>query len=85
MKRRSEYLGHILRMDKDRTLKRFLLELSPGKAPFSEGSLLGETSFQTIAEMIEAAADREYWRGLTPNEQLDAGESHTSLGIAASR
>ena len=30
-KRRSEYLGPILRMDKDRTLKCFLLEFSPGE------------------------------------------------------
>ena len=61
MKRRFEYLGHVLRMDQDRTLKRLLLlELSPEEAPFAQGSLLGETPFQTVAEMLEAAADREH-------------------------
>ena len=84
MKRRFDFLGHILRMDQDRTLKRFLLEFSPEEAPFAKGSLLGETSFQTVAEMLEAVADREYWRGLKLNEQTDAGESLNSLGIAAS-
>ena len=83
MKRRFEYLGHILRMDQDRTLKRLLLELSPEEAPFAQGSLLGETPFQTIAEMLEAAADRKKWREM--KESIGAGESLTSLGIAASR
>jgi len=72
--RRFEYLGHILRLDDDRALKRFLLELSPEETPFAEGSLLGETPYHTVEEMLDAAADRIHWRGLK-HELYDAGES----------
>ena len=72
--RRFEYLGHILRLDDDRALKRFLLELSPEETPFAEGSLLGEAPYHTVEEMLDAAADHIHWRGLK-HELYDAGES----------
>lgn len=62
MSRRWEYLGHILRLDDHRALRRYLLELSPAEQPFPEGSLLADTNFQTIAEMNEAASDRNNWK-----------------------
>ena len=34
MKRRWSYLGHLLRLDESRTVRRFLLELSPERKPF---------------------------------------------------
>ena len=40
MKRRWSYLGHLLRLDESRTVRRFLLELSPERKPFEEGTLL---------------------------------------------
>ena len=45
LQQRWNYLGHILRMDKNRAVRRYLLELSPSKAPFIPGSLLDNTPF----------------------------------------
>ena len=64
LKTRWEFLGHILRMDPSRTLRRFTLELSPRQAPFRAGSLLSDTSFQDIDEAINAAQDRKRWKRL---------------------
>ena len=58
LKRRKAYLGHILRLEPDRAVRRFLLELSPNSAPFIPGSLLDDTDYRTVEEMIEAAEDR---------------------------
>ena len=49
-------------MDVDRAVRRYLLELSPSKAPFIPGSVLDDTSFKTVDEIITAAADREQWK-----------------------
>ena len=62
--RRWTYLGHILRLEKNRLVRRYLLELSPGEAPFIPGSLLDDTDFKTAAEAIEAASDRNGWKEL---------------------
>ena len=62
--RRWEYLGHILRMDQNRALRRFVTELSPESAPYKQGSLMSETPFQNAAEMIQAAEDRKLWRSM---------------------
>ena len=61
LKRRRAYLGHILRMPPDRMVRRFLLELNPDSAPFIPGSLLDDTNYTTVAEMIEAASHRDSW------------------------
>ena len=62
LKLRHEFLGHILRMDSNRSLKRFLIELNPSEAPFRAGSLLSESNFQDIDSAIEAAENRLQWR-----------------------
>ena len=85
--RRIEYLGHILRMDPNRTLRRFLLEFSAKQAPFHQGSLMSEVPFRTLDEMVEAAEDRKAWRQLykTNEKTNEDGESRASLGTARSR
>ena len=42
LKRRKSYLGHILRLDEQRMVRRFLLELSSDRRSFTKGSLLEE-------------------------------------------
>ena len=64
LKLRPEFLGHILRMDPNRSLKRFTIELNPSEAPFRAGSLLSETQFQDIDSAIEAAENRLEWRNI---------------------
>ena len=81
---RWEYLGHILRMDHHRALRRFVLELSPDTAPFRQGSLMSETSFQNVTEMIRAAEDRELWRTLR-KDRMDNGQLRASWGTAQTR
>ena len=61
LKRRKSYLGHILRLDPERGVRRYLLELNPDTTPFVPGSLLADTSFETVEDMIEAAQDRLEW------------------------
>ena len=58
LQRRWSYLGHILRMDEDRTVRRFLLKLSPTCAPFTAG----------------ADAIRDCWRGFDSSAQSGAVE-----------
>ena len=60
LKRRRSYLGHVLRMDDNRTVKRYLLELSPDQAPFVAGSLLNDTDYRTKAEIIQHAVKRTF-------------------------
>ena len=62
--RRRSYLGHILRLDDNRTDRKLLLELSPREAPFVLGSLLDDTEYTNIPDMITAASDRDRWRTL---------------------
>ena len=61
LKRRKSYLGHILLLDPERGVRRYLLELNPDTTPFVPGSLLVDTSFKTVEDMIEAAQDRLEW------------------------
>ena len=58
-KYRLSYLGHILRMDDDRTVKKFLLELSPTERPFIDGSLFHDTGYNSVQDMIDAARNRD--------------------------
>jgi len=69
MNKRWQYLGHILRMNEERTLRKFLLELQPEVAPYTPGSLMDDTTFGSQAEMIEAASDREHWRAAQRTRQ----------------
>ena len=73
-KRRWEYLGHILRLDDSRTLKKCLLSLSPSEAPFGEGSLLAHSSFKTQQEAIAAAQDRRDWKGRRKRGREEDGD-----------
>ena len=61
--RRKAYLGHILRMEPDRAVRRYLLELNPSAVPFVPGSLLDDTEYETVEEAIAAAQDRVRWQG----------------------
>ena len=66
MKRRWSwsYLGHILRMDNTRTVRRFLLELSPARKPLYEGSLPEHIPFETVDEAVMFANDRKQWNDI---------------------
>ena len=61
LKRCWEYLGHILRLDDHRALKQFVITLSPA-FPYQDGSLLSDTTFRNVGEMLAAASDRKAWR-----------------------
>ena len=58
--RRKSYLGHLLRLDENRTVRHFLLELSPPERPFIEGSLLEEVNFENVQMIIDSAKNREF-------------------------
>ena len=62
LKRRWSYLSHILRMNKNQAVRRYLLELSPNEAPYLPGSLLADTWCGTVNEMTIAAANHEQWK-----------------------
>ena len=64
LKRRWEYLGHILRVDVDRVVRRYLLELSPQTRPFKDGTLLADTSFDSVREMVECAVGKTRWKNI---------------------
>ena len=61
LSQRWDYLGHILRLDDECALKKFVIKLSPG-FPFQEGSLLWDTSFSSIEEVEAVADDQKLWR-----------------------
>ena len=58
LQRRWNYLGHILRMDVDRAV----WKISTWTVPKRGSSLLDDTSFRTVDEMITAATDHEQWK-----------------------
>ena len=60
--RRLRYLGHILRMDSDRLVKRcFIAYVRGGNAP-PPGSLMMDCENSSIDDLIAAAEDRVGWR-----------------------
>ena len=61
LKRRRAYLGHILRMEPHRAVRRYLLELNPNEAPFIPGSLLDDTDYETVDQMLNDADNRTLW------------------------
>ena len=73
MIRRWSYLGHILRLDENHAVRRYLLDLSPCQQPFTYGSLLADTTFQTVDEMDAAARDRDEWKAARLMMQRDCG------------
>ena len=50
---------------------RYIDQLQPSEAPFTKGSLLDDTNFSSVGEMIEAASDREQWRELRSQKPND--------------
>ena len=52
-KRRWSYLGHILLLKDDHHVRH--------QKSFIDGSLLADTMFENVDDMIDAAADREKW------------------------
>lgn len=61
-RRRWSYLGHVLRLDDDRAVRRYLLELSPGESPFIPGSLLADSEFDNVVDMAQVAMNRDQWK-----------------------
>ena len=61
-KRRLRFLGHVLRMEKDRLLRRTLIAYIQGGEIIPEGSLLTDCSGMSFAEMEAVAEDRASWR-----------------------
>ena len=62
-RRRWSYLGHVLRLDDDLAVRRYLLELSPQESPFIPGSLLADTEFDNVVDMAQVAINRDQWKG----------------------
>ena len=53
-----------LRLDPNRALRKFVIDLAPDEAPFIEGSLTADSHFRTKEDLINAANDRVEWQGL---------------------
>ena len=61
-RRRLRYLGHIMRMDNSRLVKRCLIAYTRGGVAPPAGSLLMDCGHMTLGEIEGAAQDREGWR-----------------------
>ena len=62
-RRRLRYLGHIMRMDCDRLVKRCLIAYVRGGNAPPAGSLMMDCENTSIDNLIAAAEDRVGWRG----------------------
>ena len=71
-KRRLRYLGHILRMEPDRLVRRTLMALTEGGTNFPEGSLFMDVQNKSIEELECLAKDKRRWKFLAD------GLSHSS-------
>ena len=61
-RRRLRYLGHILRMDRNRLVRRTLFAyVRGGGANTPDGSLLQDCPGHMIEALVVEAADREAW------------------------
>ena len=61
-RRRWNNLGHVLRLDENKPVRQYLLELSPKQAPYVKGTLLDDTKYRTVEEMIKVASNRNKWK-----------------------
>ena len=61
-RRRLRYLGHIMRMDNSRLVKRCLIAYTRGGVAPPAGSLLMDCEHMTLDEIERAAQDRDGWR-----------------------
>ena len=60
--KRWNYLGHILRLDEEHAVRKYLLELSPSQRPYTPGTLFADTKFRDVDTMIQAALNRNLWK-----------------------
>ena len=63
-KRRLRYLGHILRMEPDRLVKRTLIALTKGGSVYPEGSLFMDVKDISFADLELLAKDKVRWSKL---------------------
>ena len=63
-KQRWSYLEHIVRLDPNRALRKFVIDLAPDKAPFIEGSLRADSHFRTKEDLLNAANNPVEWQRL---------------------
>ena len=66
-KRRLRFLGHILRRNNERLLKRTFLAYTHGGESIPEGSLLIDCSGKSLPDLEIAAQDRKAWRDMVDN------------------
>ena len=60
-RRRMRYLGHILRMDSNRLVRRTLIAYTSGGNNAPEGSLLQDCPELPLESLVEMAMDRPKW------------------------
>ena len=60
-RRRMRYLGHILRMNNNRLVRRTLIAYTCGGNNAPEGSLLQDCPGRTIEQLTIEASDRKQW------------------------
>ena len=63
-KRRLRYLGHILRMEQDRLVKRTLIALTKGGTVYPEGSLFMDVSNKSFTQLERLAKQKGRWSKL---------------------
>ena len=63
-KRRLRYLGHILRMEQDRLVKRTLIALTKGGTVYPEGSLFMDVENRSFKELELLAKQKGHWSEL---------------------
>ena len=66
-RRRLRFLGHVLRMDADRLVKRTLVAYVNGGSAVPEGSLLQDCGGENIDELTRRAMDRRQWNARVTN------------------
>ena len=60
-RRRMRYLGHLLRMPPERLVRRSLLAYIDGRQNIPEGSLIMDSAYKPLSELIDSAMKRKEW------------------------
>ena len=63
-KRRLRYLGHILRMEQNRLVKRTLIALTKGGTVYPEGSLFIDAANKSLTQLERLAKQKGRWSKL---------------------
>ena len=66
-RRRLRFLGHILRMEPDRLVRRTILALTKGGTDYPKGSLFMDVENSTLEELVRLAQDRYSWNLIVGN------------------